>query len=144
MRARKNSSRPSDIFRFTNVWTIHLSFTLEQWEAMEPNLGAGPQFGARRGSFLQGPEGGRNGIAAAFGIVFDYVRADLEFGTNKFKDVGVRYKGNGTFLSSREGIKRSRPLHACLSFMPIFMRCAVQDISSSPLVAMFMTVSPWR
>src|SRR5881394_1244096 len=31
--------------------------------------------------------------------------------------------------------------HACLSFMPIFMGWAVQDISTSPLVAMFMTVS---
>jgi len=50
---RKNSSRPSDIFRFTNVWTIHLSFTPEQWEAMEPKPEGGPQFGARRGSFLQ-------------------------------------------------------------------------------------------
>ena len=30
--------------------------------------------------------------------------------------------------------------HACLSFMPIFMGWAVQDISTSPLVAIFMTV----
>jgi hypothetical protein len=103
-----NRLRPTDIFRFTNIWTIHLSFTPEQWEAMEPKQSGRPQFGGRgRGSFLQGPEGGRNGIAAAFGIVFDYVRADLEFGTNTFKEVGVRYKGNGTFLSSREGLKRS-------------------------------------
>lgn len=31
--------------------------------------------------------------------------------------------------------------HACLSFMPVFMGWAVQDISTSPLVSMFMTVS---
>jgi hypothetical protein len=99
---------PSAIFQFTNIWTIHLSFTPDQWEAMEPKQQGRPQFGGRRGSgsFLQGPEGGRNGIAAAFGIVFDYVRADLEFGPYKLKDVGVRYKGNGTFLSSRESLKR--------------------------------------
>ena len=102
--------RPSDIFQFTNVWMVHLSFTPEQWQAMEPKQAGGPQRGGRRGSFLQGPEGGRNGIAAAFGFVFDYVRADVEFGTNKFKDVGVRYKGNGTFLSSREGLKKSLKL----------------------------------
>ena len=107
-RGRTSNLRPNDIFQFTNVWTIHLSFTAEQWQAMEPKQGGQPQFGGgRRGSFLQGPKGGRNGIAAAFGIAFDYVRADLEFGTNKFKEVGVRYKGNGTFLSSREGLKRS-------------------------------------
>lgn len=98
-----------DIYRFTNIWTVRLSFKPEQWEAMEPKQAGGrPGWGGgRRGSFLQGPEGGRNGIAAAFGIVFDYVRADLEFGTNHFMDVGVRYKGNGTFLSSRDSLKRS-------------------------------------
>jgi glucan biosynthesis protein C len=31
--------------------------------------------------------------------------------------------------------------HACLSFMPVFMGWAVQDVSTSPLAAMFMTVS---
>src|SRR5690349_15431869 len=31
--------------------------------------------------------------------------------------------------------------HACLSFMPIFVGWAVQDVSTSPLVGMFMTVS---
>jgi spore coat protein H len=108
--AGTNGLRASDIFRFTNVWTIHLRFTPDQWEAMAPKQAGGPQFGSRRESFLQGSEGGRNGIAAAFGIVFDYVRADVEFGTNKFKDVGVRYKGNGTFLSSRDSFKRSLKL----------------------------------
>lgn len=105
-----DSLRPGDIFQFTNVWTIHLSFTPEQWQAMEPKQAGRPQGGGRRGSFLQGPEGGRNGIAAAFGIKFDYARAELEFGTHKFKDVGVRYKGNGTFLSSRDSLKKSLKL----------------------------------
>jgi spore coat protein H len=95
---------PGSIFRGTNVWTIHLSFMAEQWDAMEPKR----ESRARgRGSFLQGPEGGRNGIASAFGWTFDYVHADLEFGTNRFKDVGVRVKGNGTFLTSRRTLKRS-------------------------------------
>jgi spore coat protein H len=105
-----NALKPSDIFQFSNVWTIHLRFTPEQWQAMEPRQAGGPSRGTRRVSFLQGPEGGRNGIAAAFGIAFDYVRAELEFETNKFNDVGVRYKGNGTFLSSRESLKRSLKL----------------------------------
>lgn len=103
-------SGPTDVFRFTNVWTLHLTFTPEQWAAMEPKQGARPQFRPGGGSFLQGPEGGRNGIAAAFGIVYNYVHADLEFGTNVFKDVGVRYKGNGTFLTSRDSLKRSLKL----------------------------------
>src|SRR6187401_1913145 len=71
-----NGLHPSDIFGFTNIWTIHLIFTPEQWQAMEPKETGRPR--GRRGSFLQGPEGGRNGIAAAFGIVYEYVRADVE------------------------------------------------------------------
>lgn len=31
--------------------------------------------------------------------------------------------------------------HACLSFMPVFMGWAIQDVSTSPLVGMFMLVS---
>ena len=68
---------------------------------MEPKQGQ-PQFGGQRGSFLQGPEGGRNGIAAAFGINFEYVHADLEFGTNNFKDT------NGNVLSASAAIEKIR------------------------------------
>ena len=56
---------------------------------------------------LQGSEGKRNGIASVLGIEFAYVHADLEIEGHRFKDVGVRYKGNGTFLESRGSLKRS-------------------------------------
>lgn len=170
----------------TNVWTIHLQFAPDQWEAMEPKGGANPfgggpggggpggrpggfggfsasktlspaimsqadlnrdgrissaEFGTLAqkwfkawdikgtgkldeeqiragldkilspgggfGMMLQGPEGKRNGIASAFGIDFVYVHADLEFEGRLLKDVAVRYKGNGTFLESRDSLKHS-------------------------------------
>lgn len=56
---------------------------------------------------LQGPEGKRNGLSSAFGIEFEYVHADLEFEGRLLKDVGVRYKGNGTFMEARDSLKRS-------------------------------------
>lgn len=107
-KSAKSGIQPADIFRRTNIWNVHLRFTAEQWQMMEPK----PQNsrGPRRPgqSPLQGPEGKRNGVAAAMmGVNFAYVHADLEFGTNHFKDVGVRYKGNGTFLSSYDIPKRS-------------------------------------
>ena len=104
---RTDQLSPAEIFQVTNIWTIHMRFTADQWEAMEPKQAAGPRRGFGSGNWLQGPEGGRNGLSASQGLVFDYVRADLEFGTNQFKEVGVRYKGNGTFWSSRSGLKRS-------------------------------------
>ena len=109
--AQGSIKAPDNIFQATNIWTVHLTFTPEQWQKMEPEERARtqPRFpgSSGSGSFLQGPEGGRNGIIAAFGVTFDYVRADLEFGDSRFKDVGVRYKGNGTFMSSRNTLKRS-------------------------------------
>ena len=106
-KSKKPHTGPKDIFGLTNIWTIHLRFSREQWEAMAPKVSLPPGRNAGA-SFLQGPEGARNGVAASlFGITFNYVHADLEFGTNRFKDVGVRYKGNGTYLSSRELLKRS-------------------------------------
>ena len=56
---------------------------------------------------LQGDEGHRNGLASAMGIEFKYVHADLEFEGKEFNDVAVRYKGNGTFLTSAGMDKRS-------------------------------------
>ena len=80
--------------------------------AFRPGRGGGPFGGPGRGNRgpgmnLQGPEGKRNGLASAMGIEFKYVHADLEFDGLTFKDVGVRYKGNGTFMESRGSLKRS-------------------------------------
>lgn len=69
--------------------------------------GPGGPGGRGPGLFLQGPAGKRNGLAAAAGIDFPYVHADLEFSGRLFKDVAVRYKGNGTFMQSRGSLKRS-------------------------------------
>jgi spore coat protein CotH len=170
------------IYNLTNIWTIHLKFAPDQWEAMEPQgggnpFGGGP--GGRRGgsgglsgdralspvimsqgdfnrdgqispeefsrlaqswfkawdtngtgkldgnqiragldairnpagggvaAMLLAQEGKRNGIAVALGIEFEYVHADLEFEGRRLSDVGVRYKGNGTFMESRDSLKRS-------------------------------------
>ena len=77
-----------------------------------PGGGPGGPNGGRQGGppmrmSLQGPEGKRNGVAAAVGIEFEYVKANLEFEGQAFNDVAVRYKGNGTFLESRGSTKRS-------------------------------------
>lgn len=95
---------PDDFFQPTRVWTAHLSFTEEQWNAMQPVQGSR---GAIRGGGMQGPLGARNGVTAMQGIEFDYVHADLELDEKKFTDVAVRYKGNQTFMASRSSGKIS-------------------------------------
>lgn len=171
------------LYNLTSVWTIHLKFAPDQWEAMEPRGGGDPFSGGgpggrpggfggsredralspvlmreadlnrdgrvSRGEFVRlaerwfgawdtnragrvdegqiraglgqirnpaggglagmllGAEGKRNGIGSALGLEFDYVHADLEFEGRWLRDVGVRYKGNGTFMESRDSLKRS-------------------------------------
>lgn len=72
---------------------------------VRPHGTGGP--GPGGGMMLQGPEGKRNGVAAMVGIEFNYVHADLEFEGRTVRDVGIRYKGNGTFMESRGALKRS-------------------------------------
>jgi spore coat protein H len=79
-----------------------LNASFEQPQPQPGRMGRGGT-----GFNLQGPEGTRNGLASALGIEFKYVKADLEFEGQAFNDVGVRYKGNGTFLESRGSLKRS-------------------------------------
>ena len=76
----------------------------DAWRAMQPQNGAsGGGFGFGGSRFL-GPPGGRNGVAARQGIEFDYVHATLQIDDWTFRDVAVRYKGNGSYLrASRAG-----------------------------------------
>lgn len=49
-------AKAGDLFKTTNIWSIHFTFTPEQWTAMEPkNEGGGPGFGPPRAF---GPPGG--------------------------------------------------------------------------------------
>jgi spore coat protein H len=69
---------------------------------LKPPADAPPQ-----GFSLQGEKGKRNGIASIMGVEFKYVHASMKFDEKRFKDVAVRFKGNGTFLESRGSLKRS-------------------------------------
>jgi len=92
----------ADLFQPTKIWTAHLTFAPDQWKAMEPTRGPstpGSRFAG--GEWLQGAPGERNGWGAAQGVEFQYVHGALEFAGRQFRDVAVRYKGNGTFMDAR-------------------------------------------
>ena len=97
------SINASEFFAPAKVWTAHLSMPAEAWQSMQPRYGSrtgGIGFGGDR--FL-GPPGGRNGVAARQGIEFDYVGATLQIDDWTFRDVAVRFKGNGSFLRATRG-----------------------------------------
>ncbi|MSU36023.1 MAG: hypothetical protein EXS36_13160 [Pedosphaera sp.] len=105
--------------RWFTAWNINksgqmdldqLRTGLNQSLAPAPGGPGGGRGGPAGGSFLQGRDGSRNGLSAARGIDFKFAHANLEFGGSMFKDIGVRYKGNGTYMQSRGSDKRSLKL----------------------------------
>jgi spore coat protein H len=90
----------SDLFQPTNIVPVHLEFTEADYKALAPH-GSGGMFrfgGGGSQSWLQGAEGNRNGFAASRGVEFNYVHATVTIGAQTLKNIGVRYKGNGTYF----------------------------------------------
>jgi len=98
-----------DLYRMTNIWLAHLSFTREQWKAIAPkHIGAMPHFVRADGLWeLRNPKAQRSGLAGVLGYEFDWTQGALEFGGVAFTNVAVRVKGNGSWLGSLVVPKRA-------------------------------------
>jgi hypothetical protein len=76
---------PPGLFGLTNLWTIHLRLTREDWLAMEPEQPRRP---------------------GVFSADYPWRRCTFGCGENVLTDVAVRFKGNSSFNSARGGFKR--------------------------------------
>ncbi len=84
-----------DLFTSTRIWTVHLTIRPDQWKAMQPI------HADRRAQQRAHPErAARNGYLASQGVDFPNGHADIDIEGKVFRDVGVRFKGNGTFLNA--------------------------------------------
>ena len=85
-----------DLYRTTNIWHAHLTFTREQWKALEfKRIGPMPNFDRPEGLvFLRNPKARRSGIAGVLGFEFDWTHANFELGGAAFTNVAARVKGN--------------------------------------------------
>jgi hypothetical protein len=92
-----------DFFQPSRIWTAKLTLTSDAFDAMQPHDAVAGRGG--EGFWLRGPEGARNGLAAARGIQLDYVHGDLEIDGRRFPNVAVRYKGNGTLNAPKKSLK---------------------------------------
>ncbi len=96
------------LYGLTNVWTARLSFTPGQWKALAPSrVPPVPNLMRPDGMMqLRNPKARRSGLAGVVGLDFNWARAHLEFAGAQFSSVGVRYRGNGTYLNSLFGLKQ--------------------------------------
>ncbi len=98
-----------DLYQTTNIWLAHLSFSREQWSVVQPKrIAPLPNFLQPDGTvLLRNPKAQRSGLAGVVGFDFNWASADLDFGGVAFTNVAARVKGNGTYLASLYGDKRS-------------------------------------
>ncbi len=92
----KDPSRPSELFKGTNVWTAHFKFTLKQSEAMEPEQAAGGFFGGRGGPRgLGGP--GPGGFGPAMFLAPTFLKQGDQDGDGKLSKDEFRILGEKWF-----------------------------------------------
>ena len=95
-----------EIFGLQKVREFHLIVSAKDYAAMDPPQPAG--FGGRPGTAPARPMlNPADAGAGNFGFEFEYVHADLEAEGKIYKDVGLRYKGSGTYMMSQRQAKRS-------------------------------------
>jgi RNA polymerase sigma factor (sigma-70 family) len=92
-----------DFYRTTNIWLAHLSFTREQWKALDfKRIGPMPNIVRPEGLILlRNPKARRSGVVGVLGFEFDWTHADFELGGVAFTNVAARVKGNVKSLSER-------------------------------------------
>ena len=115
--APEETAGPKSLFGLKNVIDVHLSMVPEEWEKMQPPKGARMDFlsimlafedvvnDANEGGHFRNENSRRPGLAGYMGIDHQYGRADVTIDGETIRGVGLRYKGNGTFIEG-QAIKR--------------------------------------
>jgi len=106
-------AKPNALFETSRMVPVQLEFSQADYKALAPK-GGGGWFGGGGGgssqSWLQGPEGKRNGFAASRGVQFEYVHGNATIDGQTVKNIGIRYKGNGTYFDGAAAGKVSLKL----------------------------------
>src|SRR5262245_27618194 len=107
--ARAEEEKQPDLFQSDKVWTFHLTVSEKDWEAMQPTggrMGFGPGQPRPPERREEKKDAKRDAKVGAFGMTFPFGKAKLEFAGNTWNDVGIRFKGNSTYMASSRGMKR--------------------------------------
>ncbi len=105
--SRKTPENSAELYGLTNIWLAKLRFTREQWKRVQADKIPPAQNLPDGKMALRNSKASRSGLAGALGIDFPWSEAAFEFGGKHFDTVGVRFRGNGTYLNSLYGNKVS-------------------------------------
>jgi spore coat protein CotH len=111
--APATKDKAAELFILDKVHTFHLHLSAKEWEVMQPKggskFGTFPGFGGPKPP-PQKPEAQPADVHKAHGTFaneFPWAHADFTAQGKTFKNVGLRFKGNYTYLLSSKQLKRS-------------------------------------
>lgn len=103
------TAKEDALFGLTKVHAFHLDLTAADYQKMQPPPGMKfPGFGPKQPAPKDPPKDKPDvhKSAGAFGTEFPWVRADFSTAGKTFKNVGIRYKGNFTYVASAQMLRR--------------------------------------
>jgi hypothetical protein len=129
--AGAQTQESDQLFQRDKVWTIHLIVTPEEWKKIEPANAGGPGFGpppnqvrpaaVPAGAAERGPRFGPPQVE------FPEVRAIFKFEGQTVGEMGLRYKGNSTYMAARNSLRA-----ASSKGFTATMRTTTRRVSASP------------
>jgi spore coat protein CotH len=99
--AGKPPTKSSQVFGLEKVWTMHLTVQPKDWETMQPTRGA-----FSKGNAKAAPLTEERKLRGGFRYDFEYIKGDLEIDGVVLKDVGIRFKGNSSYMLTSNHLKR--------------------------------------
>lgn len=110
----QQSEKPAagaDVFGHDKVWLFHLTLTVAEYEAMQPSPGRFPGSPGRpmlRPKVEPKPGDPKREVhRSAFSIEFPWAVASLTTDGETIEKIGLRYKGNSTYVRASRNLKRS-------------------------------------
>lgn len=98
-----------DFYRTDRIWNVRLGFTQPQWQGIQhTNIPSVRDWMDPKDHTIQlrNPQASRNGLAGVLGFDFPWSSATVNIGGMEFESAGIRFKGNGTYLSALRSYRR--------------------------------------
>jgi spore coat protein CotH len=102
-----NAQDRADVFGLGKVHELHLELAPREWERLQKVSGGMSLFPPKKPLAPAGEEPYEWHKSPGFGLEFPWAHADLTISGKTIKNVGVRYKGNGSYVSAGDGLKRN-------------------------------------
>jgi len=109
----------ASLFGLDNVIDVHITIKPDEWAKLQPPAhvrldgeAVGEAFrdlieDASQGGHFRSEKSTRPGLAGYLGVDHQYGKGDVEIDGETVQNVGVRYKGNGTFIEGHESRRYS-------------------------------------